>query len=93
LIQVGWLGNDQDLDGLIAELQDASDGREAPIRWIAAKGLGELGERARPAGPALVDAFDDPSKKLRNYAVIAIGKVRYVPAGGQPSFRGAALPG
>jgi hypothetical protein len=55
-------------------------GATAQSALAAAKALGDLGERAKAAGPDLVDALDHPASNVRFRAALALGEVRHVPA-------------
>lgn len=56
-------------------LRERLEHGEAEERAIAAKMLGELGRKAKPAAAALIAALRDSDDDVRYYATLAIGKI------------------
>ena len=60
-----------DLSGLVSDLKD----KKVKVRAEAARLLTGMGEAARPAVPALIDALEDSDAKVRYRALIALGNL------------------
>lgn len=58
----------------------------AEPRWYAADVLGQIGEPARAAGPALVAALQDPDPTVRKVAVQSVGKLAPEVPGAVPAL-------
>lgn len=88
---VGRLGRDGDPKFLIDVLRNRSEAPE--VRAAAAERLGEM--RFWDAGPALIDAMEDPSTLLRARAGVALRRIMVVDfryrAGDPPARRREAL--
>jgi HEAT repeat protein len=70
----------RDTDALIRMLASPSfAGSRSSVRASAAQALGRLGDRS--AGPALMQALDDPDDRIRFYAADALVELPYIAAG------------
>src|SRR5262245_10155568 len=74
------LETSRDTDALIRMLASPSfAGSRSSVRASAAQALGRLGDKS--AGPALVQALDDPDDRVRFYATDALLELPYIAAG------------
>ncbi len=68
---LGPAGNAEDVPALLKRLQ----GSEVAVRVEAAREIGDLGEQAKAAVPALVEALGDPAAPMRKAAAAALGSI------------------
>jgi HEAT repeat protein len=50
-------------------------GRDAGLRWAAAKAIGKIGPDSLPAVPVLITALGDPDPLVREHAAEALGDI------------------
>lgn len=68
---LGSAANAEDVPDLLKRLQ----GTDVAIRVEAAREMGDLGEHAKAAVPALVEALGDPAAPIRKAAAAALGSI------------------
>ena len=73
-----WMGGCQtqeqkEIKRLIGELQDQDE--DSSVRSNAAIALGNIGEGAKDAVPALIQALQDQNSEIRYHAAMALGEI------------------
>ena len=73
-----WMGGCQtqeqkEIKRLIGELQDQDE--DSSVRSNAAIALGNIGEDAKDAVPALIQALQDQNSEIRYHAAMALGEI------------------
>ena len=58
----------------VAELSEKLQDNDPNVRWRAARALGNLGEEAKLAAPALVQLLNDPEPVVQIYATVALAR-------------------
>jgi HEAT repeat protein len=77
--------NSYSVDSLTESLKDANPDN----RYQAARALGRLGQKAKPAVPALVEALNDPEKTVRIGAIYGLADIGPAAEDAVPSLRQA----